>query len=157
MSIRIKLIPILPARRTLFDIPAGHAASETALRQLGEETKAEFEKTVATWEDKPTFTVNRNMGNVTVGTSSRIYSYIDKGTSVRYATMSPDFAPKTRSRVIGSTGGRGRMVFVSRNHPKPGIQAREFSVVIREKMQDKFAAKFRAVLAAYKTGEAPGL
>lgn len=157
MPVKIKLTPILPKRKSLFDIPAGHAASEKALKQLGEEAKAQFEKTVETWSDKPDFNVKENSGSVQVTTNSKIYTYLDKGTSVRYATMSPDFSPKTRARVIGSTSGRGGMIFVSRNHPKPGIEAREFSVVIQARMQSKFKAKFKSVLAAYKTGEAVGL
>lgn len=157
MPVKIKLTPILPKRKSLFDIPAGHAASEKALKQLGEDSKALFEKTVETWTDKPEFKVTEKAGRVEVSTNNKIYFYLDKGTSVRYATMSPDFQPKTRARVIGSNRGRGGMVFVSRNHPKPGIEAREFSVIIQERMQSKFKAKFKSVLAAYKTGEAVGL
>lgn len=153
---RISVKPILPKRK-LFNVPAGDAAKEQALKQLGEEAKALFEKTVETWTDKPNFTVNENENNVTVGTSSKVYSYVDKGTSVRYAVMSDDYNPKTRSRVIGSSGGRGRMIFVSRNHPKPGIVAREFSAIIQERMQKKFAATFKRVIKAYKSGEAAGL
>jgi len=155
MTVRIRIVPIIPKK--LFDISAGHAAKEQALKELGEEAKALFEKTVETWSDKPSFRVNELQNSVTVTTGNRIYSYIDKGTSVRYAVMSEDFNPKTRSRVIGSTGGRGKMIFVSRNHPKPGIQAREFSVVIQERMQKKFAAKFKSVIKSYVAGEAPGV
>lgn len=156
MTVRIRVEPILPRSRKLFDLSAGQAAKEQALKELGEEAKALFEKTVETWRDKPVFRVNELQNSVTVTTGNRIYSYIDKGTSVRYAVMSDDYNPKTRSRVIGSTGGRGRMIFVSRNHPKPGIQAREFSVVIQERMQRKFAAKFKNVIKTYVAGEAPG-
>jgi hypothetical protein len=156
MSVRIRIEPIL-LKKKLFDVPAGQAAKEQALGELAEEARELFQKTTATWETQPVFIVRINQNNTSVTTASKIYTYIDKGTRVRYATMSPDFSPKTRSRVIGSTAGKGRMIFVSRNHPRPGIQAREFSVIIQERMQKKFSAKFKRVIKTYISGEAPGL
>lgn len=155
MATRIRIEPIIPKK--LFDVPAGQVAKEKALAELGEEAKALFEKTVETWDDKPEFTVKEYQNSVSVSTSSKVYSYIDKGTSVRYATMIPGFSPKTRVRVIASARGSGGMVRVDRNHPKPGIEAREFSVIIQERIQKKFLARFKSVIAAYVSGEAPGL
>jgi len=155
MATRIRIEPILPKK--LFNVPAGQAAKEQALSELAEEAKAMFEKTVETWDEQPDFTINENQNNVSIGTRSKIYGYIDRGTAVRYATMTPDFAPKSRVRVIASARGKGGLAFVSRNHPKPGIQAREFSVIIQERMQKKFASRFKSVIKSYVAGEAPGL
>lgn len=158
MPVRIRVDPILPkGKLILFNLSAGQAAKEQALSELGDEAKELFEKTVETWEDKPVFTAKMQKNSVAVTTTNKIYTYIDKGTSVRYATMSPDFAPKSRVRVIGANRGRGRMVFVSRNHPKPGIEAREFSVIIQERMQKKFSSRFQKVIKSYIAGEAPGV
>lgn len=156
MAVRIKIEPILPKKK-LFDVPAGQAAKEKALEALAQEALALFHKTTETWDEQPVFIVRVNNNNTSVTTNSKIYKYIDKGTSVRYAVMSPDFSPKTRVRVIASVGGRGGKVFVDKRHPKPGIQAREFSVIIQERMQKKFSATFKNVIKAYVSGEAPGL
>lgn len=158
MATRIKIEPILPrGKLKLFDMSAGRRAKEDALSELGDEAQALFEKTVETWDDKPEFTVKTLKNAVSVSTSSKIYSYIDKGTSVRYATMTPDFSPKTRVRVIASARGRGGVVRVDKRHPKPGIEAREFSVIIQERMQKKFPSRMQQAMKAYVAGEAPGL
>lgn len=157
MPIKIKFVPILPRRRALFDIPAGHAAAEQALISLGEDAVKEFEKVTNTWNEKPAFVVRLRNMSVDVSTNDKKFYYLDRGTSVRYAVMSEDFSPKTRVGVLGSSRGRGGMIFVSRRHPKPGIEARGWSVLVQEKIQAKFKTRFRDVIAAYKTGEAPGL
>lgn len=163
---RLKLVPILLKRRNLYDIPAGHAAKEEALRQLAEEAKAEFEKTTETWENKPTFHVRHTAHQVVVTTNDRVFGYVDAGTRPHVISsrgggplhFTVGGSAKTRPRVISSTQGSRGDTWVSAHIVRhPGTESREFSVIIGERIQRKFAAKFRAVLAAYQTGEAPGL
>lgn len=157
MPIKIKFTPILPRRRALFDIPAGHAAVEDALLSLADDAVKEFDKVTNTWNEKAVFVVRPRSMSVDVVTTDKKFIYLDRGTSVRYAVMSEDFSPKTRVGVLGSSRGRGGMIFVSRRHPKPGIEARGWSALVQAKIQAKFKTRFRDVIAAYKTGEAPGL
>jgi hypothetical protein len=81
---------------------------------------------------------------VLVGTDDKIYKFLDRGTRVRYATMSLDFQPKTHIGVLGSGKGAGGLLFVSKKHPRPGIKARRYTETITEKynvMADRLAEK----------------
>lgn len=146
---------------------------QEAIRMSGPIVK-DFDKTVATWkeEDKPEFESIVKVGNLAggklakqvmgsasgvsleVSTDSAIYLYLDEGTEVRYATMSKDFQAKTRPRFIGSRRGRGRRLFVSKKHPRPGIKAREFTKTIAKKWTTPFRQRMDKALkdAAAKSG-----
>lgn len=97
----------------------------------------QLRKTTATWQgDKPTFTSETSIkgGNLTVITGpagnamgAKKWVWLDQGTRVRYATMSGDWRSKTRVKWFGSGPGKGRMLFVNRRRPRPGIQARGWS------------------------------
>jgi hypothetical protein len=82
--------------------------------------------------------LNPSGPEILVGTEDKIYKFVDEGTSIRYATMTPDFEPKTVKRVIGSGRGRGGLMYVDTRRPRPGIEAREFSKTIEEKHQPRF-------------------
>lgn len=164
---RLKLIPILPRRRNLYDIPAGHAAKEEALYELAEEAVQLLELSVATWEFEPVFHVRYTSNSATVFTRDKIFGYVNAGTRSHRIEARRGPGPlsftvggrsKTRPRVISSTlGSQGNIWVSTYTVEHPGIEAREFTVVVQERIQRKFPAKFRAVLAAYQTGEAPGL
>lgn len=143
-----------------------------AADQMSGQVKKDFEKTTATWKEKPEFETSVKVGNVAggklakqvtgsasgisleVSTDSAIYLYLDEGTEVRYATMSKDFRAKTRPRFIGSRRGRGRKLFVSKKHPRPGIKAREFTKTIAKKWTPAFRDRMNKAMdtAATKSG-----
>jgi hypothetical protein len=112
-----------------------------AMERVIDRADKEFAKTYATWKNKPEFEKsieadnNKVIGStLTSGEGSREnpYPFVTKGTRVRYAIMTPDFAAKTQPRVIGSGGGRGGLLFVNKNKPMPGIEAREFEEEIEK-------------------------
>lgn len=116
----------------------------------------DFEKTTRTWENKPEFEVETSGASgqfggsgedpsVTVTTDDDIYRYISRGTRVRYATMSPDFRPKTRVNRIVSYRGRGGMVFVDTSKPRPGIKARNYEKIIVKRHRKKYHERVRKV------------
>lgn len=104
--------------------------------RLGDRIEEDFRKTYKTWEHKPDFTrkdtVRNGVYKTEVYTDDRIYTFVNDGTSVRYATMTGDFVPKTQPGVLGSGPGRGGVLYVSRQRPRPGIIAREFDLQIVE-------------------------
>ena len=128
---------------------------EKAVTWEGDAIRKGYEKTTRTWRHKPTFEVIPEVTNdrveVLVGTDDKIYKFIDEGTKVRYATMSPDWISKTTPRVIGSGAGRGRVLFVRKDRPRPGIEAREFSKIIEKQRKKPFQ---RAMQEAMKKGAA---
>lgn len=104
----------------------------------------DFRKTVSTWRGKPNFEKNvkakSNSIEGEVKTDNEIYLYVSGGTRVRYATMSRDWKSKTRPGSLQSGSGRGRVLFVDRRYPRPGIEARKFDEQIanlREKDLNK--------------------
>lgn len=112
----------------------------------------DFNRTTATWQHKVRFTskVQASAGaggvRIEVSTKDPIYGYIDQGTRVRYATMSPDFSPKTQPDVILSVPGKGRRLFVNKKRPRPGIKARNFSKIIAKSYFKEFRRRMQNAL-----------
>ena len=121
---------------------------KTELEKAGKKPKKDFEATTRTWDGKPDFQIkvseNGNKIELFVGVESNwskgkkanvndIYMFVTRGTSERHALMSPDFSPKTKKRVIGSSSGRGGVVRVSKDIHLDGIDAREFEEEITKK------------------------
>jgi hypothetical protein len=108
----------------------------------------QYKKTYRTWQHKPDFkktkaviTKRRIAGNTGIHkkvSKENPYQFVEKGTRVRYATMSPDFKAKTRPGLIVSRKGTGGVLFVNRNKPRPGIKKRDFTGQIRKREQPKF-------------------
>jgi hypothetical protein len=73
--------------------------------------------------------------------------WLDLGTKVRYAVMSPNFVPKTRPGQLNSWAGKGKMLFVSKKHPMPGIKARKFTKALRVKWEKPFKQHMQAAVA----------
>lgn len=125
-------------------------AVEGALNASAKAVKVDFDVTTQTWNNRPDFTIESKPGERTVATTSKIYGYLNRGTKVRYALMSADFRPKTRTGYIGSNKGRGGMVFINKKRPRPGIEAREFSKTILEKWRKRFPDQVRRALKAVR-------
>ena len=105
----------------------------------------DFRRTVQTWDDKPTWTrdIKRKADKmearwVTLADSARpananiIYRFITRGTSIRYATMTSDFIPKTQVRVLDSGMGHPGLAYVSKRFPRAGIKGRQWEELIKE-------------------------
>jgi hypothetical protein len=121
---------------------------EDALDDILDFADEQFEKTYSTWkrQHQPDFDRETKAGSrrvsgklTTSGDGSRDnpYPFVTRGTRVRYATMTPDFQAKTTPRVIGSGPGRGGLLYVNKNRPRPGIEAREFEIVIQGQVDKK--------------------
>lgn len=124
-------------------------AIENFLDAAAENVRIDLGVTVQTWKRRPEFRVSTpRPGERIVSTDNKIYKFVSGGTRVRYATMSRDFIPKTRPDWIGSGPGRGRRLFVSRKHPRPGIKARRFEHAIIRKWGPRFGELCRRMIAA---------
>lgn len=55
----------------------------------------------------------------------QILSYVVSGTSIRYATMEPEFTPRTRRGSLNVGPRTGGVAFVSKGVPHAGIEARD--------------------------------
>lgn len=121
-----------------FDIPAVRLFIEDVLDSTVAEVRQDFLKTTQTWTNhKPDFIIEKRPYFRRVYTVDEIYAYLNFGTRVRHALMSPDFLPKTEPGVIGSKPGAGGVVRVSRLLELPGIKARKFDMAIQKRAQQK--------------------
>lgn len=127
------------------------------LRKVGRGMVKDYKKTVAKWKgEKPTFKFKISLKSggprvtVEAGGSEfgqQKWKWVSEGTDVRFATMTPDFSPKTMPGVIGSSAGSGGLLFVNTSRPKPGIEAREFNKQIQEKWTPEFFAIMNDAMA----------
>lgn len=110
-------------------------------------SNVQFGLTYKTWQHKPTFKEEfdeskKEMAGSALtsgeGSSQNPYPFITKGTSVRFARMTDNFSPKTTKRTIGSSSGKGGVLYIDKRRPLPGIEAREFEEEIAKREQPKF-------------------
>lgn len=134
------------------------------LFDIAEDAKADFEKTVDTWDNKPEFVVEKRPRSLVVKTDDKIYHFVDGGTRAHVIrpvnapmlAFSGSYQAKTTPRVIASRpGGRsGPVVFAAEVH-HPGTEAREFSKIIHAKWERETVGRMRE---AFKNGlESVGL
>lgn len=130
------------------------------LKKYAKRIEEDYQTILADWNHDVTPDIEMkyegNEARVVVTIDDEIYGYVSGGTSVRYATMSRDFSPKSIPGWIGSTAGSGELLFVNRNYPRPGIEAREFEQAIKDKWKESFSSDISlAVLKAIAIGMKP--
>lgn len=143
----LRLRAIIPPK-ILLDAEAMSRAIENTLDNTAKNIKVDFDVTTQTWNERPDFEIEKRAGYRFIGTENEIYGYLNFGTRVRYALMSPDFSPKTRRGYIGSNKGRGGVILVSRRHPRPGIEAREFDKAVQAKWEGLMQNTFQRAIDA---------
>jgi len=131
-------------------------AVENSLSEAAASAKTDFGATTRTWDSQPDFTIDSRPGVREVYTTNDVYGYLNRGTAVRRAVMVGGFRPKTRHRYIGSNKGKGGVVFISKKLSLPGIEAREFDIAVKEKMDDEVPVKMQRAIAAEVTRQNRG-
>lgn len=118
-------------------------------KSLAKDITKDFDKTVSTWTHKPKFSVlvqstaqqiEAHFSYQDSEGGGKRYTYLDEGTRVRYALMSRDWISKTKPSIgsgagvhLSSGAGRGHVVVIRRDRPRPGIKARGWTKAIAEK------------------------
>lgn len=92
--------------------------------------------------------IDERKGTAEVSIVGEVPFFLNVGTKVRYATMSPDFSPKTIPRVLRSGSGSGKLAFVSIHKPNPGIDARKFDESVADEVSDQAA---EIIIRAWKS------
>lgn len=117
------------------------------------DVEADFQSTVRTWNNKPTFKLVKKYTldtySAEVGTTDRIYKFINDGTSVRYATMTADFSPKTSPGQLAAVAGSGGLAYVNVFRPHEGIKPRAFDTQVLEKNRRGFSIRFGQALSRW--------
>lgn len=147
-----KLIPIKVSAGFLSPVKLDRA-NRNFMKAAAENIRIDFGVVTQTWAHKPKFLIELvDPYTYDIYTNSEvngkpIFKFISGGTRVRYATMSADWVSKTQPNVLGSGQGAGRMMFVSRNRPHPGIVARNFPHIIILKWQPRLPGLYVRMIA----------
>jgi hypothetical protein len=134
-------------RGDMIDVKQLRRAIDNALDGAAKATKVDFDVTTQTWDNRPTFTIEKGDGERTVATDNEVYGYVDEGTPPHIITAKSPTKPltfgiggrpKTAPRVIGSRpGGKGATIVRAQVVHHPGTAARDFSETIKEKWDDR--------------------
>jgi hypothetical protein len=90
-----------------------------------------FKVTGTTWASGTGFEINvKDDYKIEVATSEKPYLFVNFGTKVRYAQLSPDWQSKTKPGQLPSSAGKGRVLYIDKSKPKPGIKARRFDEIV---------------------------
>lgn len=155
----IKFKAIKPA--TVFKSSIFRETFHAAAADLAPKMTADMAKPTRTWSTPVVFKTEVTVGGargggkgrsgvaIEVTTDDMRYKFVDLGTKVRYATMSPDFQAKTKVNSLTARRGRGGLLFISKKRPRPGIKARGFTKLVQKKWEPAFkAAMERAMFEA---------
>lgn len=147
MSIVLEKRVIRPKRKP-YDEKAILRSVEGIARKTATDIRKDYKTITKPWHHKveieTEIEVTGKDTTIIVGVLDEIFNFLDKGTRVRYATMSKDFSSKTKPGRLSSTTGRGKLMFVSKRRPRPGIKARNWTPKLQERATRKFQQYFLA-------------
>ena len=150
----LKMTAVVEVDKAILQIDAVRLQLLNTLPKEGNAIKAEYAKTVATWEHHhPKFTVEKHLSRgatmpyVDVWTTYDIYIFLHNGTKIRHAKLSWPWVSKTTVRMLTSNPGVGEVLYVSRKYKAEGIKAREWTQEIIKIRQPIFEKNARADIA----------
>lgn len=134
------------------------------LEAHADKVKRDLESLTSNWNHDPKIKVevriDNESGTARVTSSDDVFGYLNRGTSVRYALMSPDWKSKTRPGSFRSGSGSGRVLYIGKRKPwrksrkrwpRAGIKGRRWMPDAQKKQTPRFQreasiARFRGKL-----------
>lgn len=110
-------------------------AERHALNESKNKALELYRKITETWTNRPQFSARRTRSGWSIIVSDKRFFWLDQGTKVRYATMTPDYKPKTKVGVMYSYKGAGRVAYVNKGIKRPGIKARGWSEKVHAEVE----------------------
>lgn len=135
-----------------FDTAKIQKAVEDSLTEAAIGVQMDFEKTVKTWNDKPSFMISTASSTRKIFTDNLIYFFVSGGTGVhmiypknaKVLAFAGKYTAKTTPNVIGSkSGGSSGTTKYTRYVLHPGTKPRDFDKAIAAKWEMKFANMVR--------------
>ena len=142
----IKLVPIKPTV-TQKHFAAVVKAVEAQTRQSAGELLKDFERTAATWTNKPRWRVRVGRSGVSVSTDDAIWGYVDRGTRphvirprrAKRLAFAGSYTAKTRvGSIIARGGGPSGSTVFAREVNHPGTKPRNFTRLLKRKWDAKW-------------------
>lgn len=144
MRAKLTLIGEIP----LFDEKEFERVANNFLDETAQAMQADYYVTVKTWDHPVKFVIEKRPYERDIYTDDDPYFYVSEGTSVRYATMTPDFRAKSAPGLIRSVQGRGGVLYINKARPRPGIVGREFPKAINSKWEKQFSNQWDRAVAS---------
>lgn len=129
-----------------FNPKAVQRAERAAELEAKNEAIRLLQKTVTTWKNPPRFYAVKTQQGFSIWASDKRWFWLDQGTKVRYATMTPGYTPKSKVGVFYSYQGAGRVAYVSKRRPHPGIEPRGWSSKVLERVAPTIHRVYRDTL-----------
>lgn len=151
---RVKVVAITPKKPPFASAAVAAAKTEEMLDDAAKEALGYYEKTTATWNTKVTFVIRKVKYGRSVGTRSRIYTYVDRGTRPHVIKPKGNYPlafatggrPKTRPNTLASyNGAPGKTGAFAREVRHPGTAARGFTAVIQQRMNKSMKRRARSL------------
>lgn len=162
MAVEVSITVTVP-KSLLNDAQVRAEIERTLKADTTRDLKAQFDKTVEGWLDKPSFSqrfTNRvDYLSVTVfasGPNADTYALVNAGAPAHTITprrggllrFQPGYQAATRPRVIGSRAKRRSGAYIATMQVQhPGFEAREFDQVIAETVDPKFRKDIQDAIA----------
>ncbi len=144
MNAKLTLIGEIPEfDKQKFVRVVGNFLDETARAM-----QADYYVTVKTWKHAVNFKIGKKKYSREIYTNDPPYFFVSGGTSVRYATMTPGFRAKSSPQMIRSRAGRGGVMYINKNRPRPGIVARQFPKTINQKWEKQYGRQWDRAVAS---------
>lgn len=149
------LLRSITPKNKIFDLDKFDREATKSLNDIIKKAEREFKKTTDTWRRKPEFKIERASSSKlisAVSTDNEIYGYVVRGTRARIiqARKAPalkfksGFTSKTVPRRITSRRGESFGNWVSKRSVfNPGIEARDFDIIIADMLQPELAKEVR--------------
>lgn len=154
-NVTYRAIAVLP--QSAFSAAAIQRAVEGALDELAANVQADFQATVATWDDAPSFVIRKRPSVREIATGQRTYVMLNAGTAphtirvqqARRLVFQVPYKAKSAPRLIGSgPGARGNTTVYARDVHHPGTAPREWDQVIAEKYRGVIAPTIQQAISA---------
>lgn len=115
-------------------------AIEAHLQKGADKALILFKISTGTWQSGGGFEINKkDTYTKEIATSEKPYIFINWGTTVRYAQLSPDWKSKSQPGQLPSGPGAGRVLFIDKSRPKPGIKPRRFDKLVADRIRSWLA------------------
>jgi hypothetical protein len=128
---------------------------DKALDDEAQLIKADFAKSTGGWSTAVTFTVTSGSFSRKVGTTNRIYGFVNEGTPPhmiyprgKFLFFNVPYTAKTRPGSLGSGGGgKGDTPVFAREVRHPGTKPRKFNELIADKARPRFYKRVKQAIS----------
>lgn len=153
MSVIVSISVVQPKNKRLANPAAYRRSVNTLLKNTGKAFEKDMREPTQYWNKSIPIKHKQEVNYVEVTTNDPRWYYLNVGTNIRWAVLTPDFIPKTTPRQLHGRPGQGQVLIAGKLAmlarglpPRPGIKARQWIDIIVQKEGPIFKQKYREIL-----------